>query len=196
MALKPLSATVFFICLAAGALGAASAQTENPDDNAAAAQKAPADAKQNAQSSATPPARPVSLETLRMMEKIEQKTKDLKQREERVRAKEQQLKVLEKKVKADLKEVRQVLKKTEEMLGLSKDISEEKIDALVKIYSSMPPQSAAPLVGSLDEKLAVQIIARMKSKIAGQVLGQLDPKVAKNITEKIIGKKLLERTNP
>ena len=87
------------------------------------------------------------------------------------------------------------MKKTEELLGISKNISEEKMDALVKIYSAMPPQSIAPLMKDLDEKLAVQIITRMKSKIAGQVFSQLDPKVAKNISEKIIGKKLLEKTN-
>ncbi|MFQ5673952.1 MAG: MotE family protein [Nitrospinales bacterium] len=196
MSPTPLPATILLMFLASGAFGVASAQTDKPDRGPEQAQQTSADARQNAQASRTAPARPVSLETLRMMETIEKKTRDLKKREKQLQTKERQLKVLEKKVKADLEKVQQVLKKTEEMLGLSKDISKEKIDTLVKIYSSMPPQNAAPLVGLLDETLAVQIITRMKSKIAGQVLGQLDPKVAKSITEKLIGKKLLEGINP
>lgn len=144
------------------------------------------------QSVAPPPseprrAQPVSLETLRLMEKIEQKTRELKKREEEVRVKEQQLKSLEQKVRADLQETNKAVKRFEELLGISEGAHEEKLDSLAKMYSSMRPEDAAPLLEAIDEKIAIQLISRMKAKIAGQVMSRLNTKVAKSISEKIAG---------
>lgn len=144
------------------------------------------------QSIAPPPSkpprpRPVSLETLRLMEKIEQKTRELKKREEEVRVKEQQLKALEKTVRGDLKKINRAVKRFEELMGLSQGVNEEKLDSLTKMYSSMRPEDAASLLETLDEKIAIQLISRMKAKIAGQVMSRLDAKVAKSISEKIAG---------
>ncbi|MFQ5717180.1 MAG: MotE family protein [Nitrospinales bacterium] len=132
--------------------------------------------------------RSVNLETLRMMETIERKTKDLKRREAELQAKEQQLRELEKKVREDLRKIELALTKSQELLGISENLKAENLNSLVKIYSSMGPAAAAALVSQLDERIAVQIISKMKSKIAGQVLSQLDTKVAKKISEKIVGK--------
>ena len=135
------------------------------------------------------PERPktVSLETLRMMEKIEIKTRELKKREEQIRIREAQVKKLEARVKEDLQKIEAALKKSQELMNVSTDLREENLDSLVKIYSAMRPDDAAPLVAALDEKIAIQILSRMKSKIAGQVMGKLDTQSAKKLSEKIIG---------
>lgn len=132
-------------------------------------------------------AKNINVEALRMMEKIEVKTKELKKREEQIEIRENQLKTLEEKVKGDLKKVEAALKKSKELMNISTDLREEKINSLVKIYSAMKPDDAAPLVAALDEKIAIQILSKMKSKIAGQVMGKLDTKAAKKLSERIVG---------
>jgi flagellar motility protein MotE (MotC chaperone) len=128
----------------------------------------------------------VNVETLRLIERIEIKTKELKKREEAVKLKEQQLKGLEKKVKKDLKKIEDAIDIGQELLGISDDLNQENLDLLVKIYSSMRPEAAAPLIGALDERIGIPIISRMKSKIAAQVLSQMDPKAVKLISEKLV----------
>jgi len=143
------------------------------------------------------PQRPqsVNVETLRLIERIETKTKELKKREEAVKLKEQQLKNLEKKVEKDLKQIEDAINIGQELLGISEDLNQENLDLLVNIYSSMRPEDAAPLIGALDERIGIPIISRMKSKIAAQILSQMDPKAVKVISEKLVNPaKYKERT--
>jgi flagellar motility protein MotE (MotC chaperone) len=128
----------------------------------------------------------VNVETLRLIERIETKTKELKKREEAVKLKEQQLKDLEKKVKKDLKKIEDAINQGQVLLGISDDLNQENLELLVNIYSSMRPEDAAPLIGALDERIGIPIISRMKSKIAAQILSQMDPKAVKVISEKLV----------
>ena len=145
------------------------------------------EANKNAQrASLSQKPRTVNVETLRLIERIEIKTKELKKREEAVKLKEQQLKDLEKKVEKDLKKIEDAINIGQELLGISEDLNQENLDLLVNIYSSMRPEDAAPLIGALDERIGIPIISRMKSKIAAQVLSQMDPKAVKVISEKLV----------
>jgi flagellar motility protein MotE (MotC chaperone) len=128
----------------------------------------------------------VNFETLRLIERIETKTKELKKREEAVKLKEQQLKDLEKKVKKDLKQIENAINQGQVLLGISEDLNQENLINLVKIYSSMPPANAALLIGALDGRIAIPIISKMKSKIAAKILSQMDPKAVKVISEKLV----------
>ncbi|MEE9258999.1 MAG: hypothetical protein V3U37_05615 [Nitrospinaceae bacterium] len=131
----------------------------------------------------------ISPETFRMIEMIERKNTELKKREEELRVKEQQLNALERKISQDIQKIEDALARSQEQIGLQKDLIQENVDSLIKVYSSMKPAEAATLLEAINEDLALQIISGMKSKIAGQVLSQLDVKVAKNISEKLAGKK-------
>ena len=128
----------------------------------------------------------VNFETLRLIERIETKTKELKKREEAVKLKEQQLKDLEKKVKKDLKQIENAINQGQVLLGISEDLNQENLLNLVKIYSAMPPANAALLIGVLDGRIAIPIISKMKSKIAAKILSQMDPKAVKVISEKLV----------
>ena len=58
----------------------------------------------------------INPETFRMMEMIEKKNKELKNREKELASKELQLKTLEENIQKDLKKIEQVLKKSKEQL--------------------------------------------------------------------------------
>ena len=131
----------------------------------------------------------VSPETFRMIETIEAKNRELKQREEALRLKEVRLEALEAKVRKDLKKIEKSIAESKEQIGIQDEKTKENVQALIKVYSSMKPQEAANLVEAISESLALKIISGMKSKIAGQVLSNLDVKVAKRISEKLAGVK-------
>ena len=131
----------------------------------------------------------VSPETLRLLEMIERKNRDLKKREEELLLKEKNLEALEKKVLSDLQKIEEALARSEEMVGIKKDLIEKNVKALVKAYSNMKPVQAAALLEEMDESIAIIIISRMKSRVAGKVLGAMNTKIAKGISEKIAGKK-------
>ncbi|MCZ6513203.1 MAG: hypothetical protein O6857_04675 [Nitrospinae bacterium] len=131
----------------------------------------------------------VSPETLRLLEMIERKNRELKKREEEQLLKEKNLQALEQKVLADLQKIEEALARTEAMLGIKKDLIEKNVKSLVKAYSNMKPVQAASLLERMDEDIAIIIISRMKSRVAGKVLGAMKTRIAKDISEKIVGKK-------
>ncbi len=131
----------------------------------------------------------VSPETLRLLEMIERKNREMKKREEELLLKEKNLEALEQKVLADLQKIEEALARSEEMVGIKKDLIEKNVKSLVKAYSNMKPVQAASLLERMDQDIAIIIISRMKSRVAGKVLGAMNTRIAKGISEKIAGKK-------
>lgn len=131
----------------------------------------------------------VSPETLRLLEMIERKNRELKRREEELLLNEKNLQALEKKVLADLQRIEDALARSEEMVGIKKDLIEKNVKSLVKAYSNMKPAQAAALLERMDEGIAIIIISRMKSRDAGKVLGAMKTRIARGISEKIAGKR-------
>ncbi len=134
------------------------------------------------QASATNP------ETLRLIEMIERKNRELQTREAELQAREENLKTLEKKVREDLQKIEAALVRSEELAGAREGMIETNIKSLVKVYSSMKSADAASILETVDESIAIQIISRMKSKVAGKILGKMNRPVAKSISERIAGK--------
>ncbi len=137
-----------------------------------------------------PPEPPgINPETLRLMDMIERKNRDLKRREKEMVLREKNLLALEAKVKGDLAKIELALTRSEEQVGIKRDLIEKNVNNLVKVYSAMKAAEAARLLEKLDEGVAIQIVSRMKSKTAGKVLGKMGIEVAKRISERIAGKR-------
>lgn len=129
----------------------------------------------------------INPETLRLIEIIERKNKDLQKREAELLAKEENLKTLEKKIREDLQKIEEAMVRSEELAGAKKGMIEKNINALSKVYSSMKPARAAAILETVDEAIALQIISRMKSKVSGKILGKMKKSVAKSISERLAG---------
>lgn len=127
-------------------------------------------------------------ETLRLLEIIERKNKDLERREAELLAKEENLKTLKLKIHEDLQMIEKAMARSEELAGAKKGMIEENITSLAKVYSSMKPAQAAAILDTVDESIALHIISRMKSRDSGRILGKMNRAVAKNISERLAGK--------
>lgn len=151
-----------------------------------------------AQAQDTKPGLPVSAsatnpESLRMLEMIERKNRELEKREAELLAREENLKTLEKRVREDLQNIEAALVRSEELAGARQGMIEKNINALTKVYSSMKPREAALILETLDESVVVQIVSRMKSKVAGKILGKMNRTIAKSISERIAGKQFQDK---
>jgi len=127
-------------------------------------------------------------ETLRLIEIIERKNRDLQKREAKLLVREENLKTLEKKIREDLQKIEAAMVRSEELAGAKKGMVEKNVTSLSKVYASMKPAQAAAILETVDEGIALQIISRMKSRAAGKILGKMKKSVAKSISERLAGK--------
>lgn len=73
-------------------------------------------------------------------------------------------------------------------LARKETINGQKIKHLIKAYSAMKPQSAAELIGKLENDFAVELLSQMKGEAVGTILSHLDKDKAAKITEGLAGK--------
>ncbi|MEE9273989.1 MAG: hypothetical protein V3V62_01600 [bacterium] len=157
--------------LAPAAGAAAPASKEKPEGKEAAKGAAPKGPTSNQR-----------LTTL-LLQELETKRRILLRREASIRREETRLNELRADIKkrfANLKQLEDRLKKVIEKAGAVKD---ERINHLVRAYTSMSPDAAAELINSLDINLAVRILRNMKVKKAGAILAVVQPRRAARISE-------------
>lgn len=124
-----------------------------------------------------------------ILKSIEQKEQDLKEREQVLEMKEEQLKLLTTEIEKKLSKIKKAQSRIEEMVILREDLVEKSIKHLVKVYSSMKPAEAAPLIEKLDKGITIQILSKMKGKNAGKILARVNPTLAAQLSEAIAKRK-------
>ena len=123
----------------------------------------------------------VNVETLRLIERIETKTKELKKREEAVKLKEQQLKDLEKKVKKDLKKIEDAINQGQVLLGISEDLNQENLDLLVNIFVPTTPNPTTGFTVVLPKEKIIPLGFPVEQGLKMIVsVGMFNPGVSKN----------------
>jgi len=83
---------------------------------------------------------------------------------------------------AELEKLRAELKALVDQRQAEED---RKLLHLVKVYESMRPEQAAPLIDGLDDELVVQIFSRMREKQAAKILEYVDPARGVSISRQI-----------
>lgn len=116
---------------------------------------------------------------------IEKKQKELKQKEDYLDTEEKKLNTLKKDVEEKTARYTKLLNDLENKLKEIEKIRGERLDYIVKVYEGMPPEDAAVKLNALDDQTATEIITRMKSKKAGAVMSYMDERKAASITYSI-----------
>ncbi len=109
----------------------------------------------------------------------------LRQRQEQLTLREQELKELEVKVEEKIKKLQALEASIQAEVDSYRQLSDERIRHLVKIYSSMKPNAAASLMNQLDLDVAVEVFLNMKGDIAGGILSYMDTQKAAAITKRL-----------
>ncbi|HOD70710.1 MAG: MgtE intracellular N domain protein [Deltaproteobacteria bacterium ADurb.BinA179] len=110
----------------------------------------------------------------------------LRQREEALSIRQQELEKLEKQIDEKIRKLRELDAGIKAEVAAYRQISDERIKHLVKIYSSMKPKAAASLMDSLDTDVAVEVFLNMKGEIAGGILSYMDTAKAATITQRLM----------
>ena len=110
---------------------------------------------------------------------------DLRSRE--IDKKAVQLKVAEEEIEKKLAQLREYESKLKKLIGEYNEKEKEKIAALVKMYASMKPQSAARIFNTLDIETAASLLREMKPSSASAIVLQMEAVKAKAVTDEIIG---------
>lgn len=117
-----------------------------------------------------------------LLQIVQKKQAELKEREDGVRREEERIAALRKDVDARIKQYTDLLARIEAALGRVEQAQEEKLANVVKAYETMPPEDAAARLSALDHETALLIMLRMKSKKAGAIMASMEPRKAADLT--------------
>lgn len=98
-----------------------------------------------------------------------------------------QLKVAEDEIEKKLVQLKIYEQKLEKLIGTYNKQEQEKVDSLVKLYSTMKPKDAARIFNTLDMDITVAILKGMKPAVSSAILAQMQSERAKAVTSELIG---------
>lgn len=110
----------------------------------------------------------------------------LRQREEALQARQAELDALEKRIDEKIRQLGELEASIRTQLSTFRQLGDERIKHLVKIYSSMKPNAAANLMNQTDTDVAVEIFRNMKGEIAGGILSYMDTQKAAVISKRLM----------
>jgi flagellar motility protein MotE (MotC chaperone) len=126
---------------------------------------------------------------LEILKSLEKKENAINQREKDLQKQEEHLKVLRTDIEKRLHDIEKAQRRLEELAAIREDLVGKSINHLAKVYSSMRPEEAGPLIEKLEEDITIQILRKMKSRSAGKILARVKPSIAARLSEEIARRK-------
>lgn len=98
---------------------------------------------------------------------------------------ERQVEELERLATERLAELERLADTVESRIAAWEESNGDTVRQLAKIYSSMPPEKAAPLLEEMDVELATQLVAKMRYKDSAAVLSLVSEERALAMSRKV-----------
>ena len=102
------------------------------------------------------------------------------------------LQLAEEEIEKKLKQLQVYETKLKQLIDRYSERERERIQSLVKLYSTMKPKDAARIFNTLDTDIIVSLLQEMKPAAASAILAQIDPQKAKAVTDELVGNKFFE----
>lgn len=167
---SPRRAGAVALCLAFGLMFATASRAGEPGDSARGA------ASQDA---------PLSLRDLQLLQSLEKRKEELDRRETAMKAEEERLQGLREQIEKRQAAVGATEKRVLQIMGMADKVGEEKLERLAKLYSSMRPEDAGPLLDRIDDDIALKIFLRMKPRQASRILPYMKPEKAAALSDRM-----------
>ena len=120
-----------------------------------------------------------------LLEEIRLHRVQLDRRARELDDRERQVEELERVATERLAELEKLAQVVERRIAAWEESNGDAIRQLAKIYSSMPPERAAPLLERMDVELATQLVAKMKHKNSASVLSLVSEERALAMSRKV-----------
>jgi flagellar motility protein MotE (MotC chaperone) len=124
-----------------------------------------------------------------LLESLSRRQTVLEARERELAAREESLALYEKDVSAKVQRLEQVAESLKQEIGRVNAAADESAESLAKVYGTMKPAAAAPLLDQLDEATALRILTRMKEKQVGEILPLMSRERALVLTRVLAGER-------
>lgn len=121
-----------------------------------------------------------------VMNSIEDRDAKFASWEEELKVRERLLEVTEGKVEAKIAELRELETSLKKLVGMQSEKEEAALNRLVKIYESMKPQDAAPIIQRLDEDTQLAIAGRMKESKLAAIFAKMEDDTPQNLTVRMM----------
>lgn len=116
------------------------------------------------------------------------KKSELEAEEERIKKEREKLSSIKEDINVKIGELAQLRDEIRADMAQKEAIKDQKFKHLVKVYSSMKPQSAAGIIEKLDIELAVKLLCKMKGDNVGKILSFVEKDKAAKISIGIVEK--------
>jgi len=116
-----------------------------------------------------------------------EKEKEIAKRYSELKEKEEKIKIADEEIKNRIIELKNLRSEIEGMLKIKEQKDEEKIQHLVKIYSSMKGEAAAQIMDKLPDEVITEMFSRMKGDQVAKILGLISKDKAVRITSSLTG---------
>ncbi|MBF0624275.1 MAG: hypothetical protein HQL82_05655 [Magnetococcales bacterium] len=131
---------------------------------------------------------------IQLLEALEKQRVALDERARSLDLKEAELKRLEERIDKRIALLEELRLAIETDLAKEKEINDENIRRLAKIYSGMKPRAAAERIRGLDRKTAIKVLKNINEKVAAQILGKMEARDAAALAD-ILGMTLSDKRN-
>ena len=109
-------------------------------------------------------------DTRTLLEALERRQAELDAREREIASKEERLALYEKDVTAKVASLEEIEKRLSTRAKAATQAVDAAAESLAKIYGTMKPEAAAPILDRLDDPTVLTIFSRMKEKQVGEIL--------------------------
>lgn len=118
-----------------------------------------------------------------ILQSLQKRQADLKDREKRVAKAEEELELLKKYLEEKLANLETLRNEIGELIKERDAFETQRFDHLVKVYEGMKPAEAGPLVERLNPDTAVKLFYRMEEKKVSRILAFIKPEIAAQLSE-------------
>jgi len=118
-----------------------------------------------------------------LLDAIKSRQAELEAREREIAGREERLALYEKDVTAKVASLEEIEKRLSARAKAASQAVDAAAESLAKIYGTMKPESAAPILDRLDDPTVLTIFRRMKEKQVGEILPLMTRERAIKLTQ-------------
>ena len=117
-----------------------------------------------------------------ILERLQQRRKQLDKRTRDIEMRENLLKAAEKRVETRVKELKDLEKKVNAATGNRSKTQKQTFESLIAMYETMRPKDAARIFDRLDINILVEVAIGMKARTMSAIMAQMTPEAAERLT--------------
>jgi flagellar motility protein MotE (MotC chaperone) len=120
-----------------------------------------------------------------VLTELRKRRQELEGEQARLEKTRERLQILKNKLGSDLDRIKRYRDQLQVKMQQEEQLRTEKMNHLVKVYSSMEPEKAAERIDQMDRDTAVKLLSRMSGQAAGRILAFVEPQKANTISQEM-----------